>query len=52
MRAFAEIRKGRIAVICEAIPDDLKHGTNAACVHGGVCSECRMHQRLRMARNR
>src|SRR4029453_18658946 len=29
--------------------DDLKHGTNAAYVRGCVCSECREHQRLRMA---
>jgi hypothetical protein len=32
--------------------DDLDHGTNAAYVHGCVCSECREHQRVRMARNR
>jgi hypothetical protein len=32
--------------------DDLKHGTNAAYVNGCVCSECREHQRIRMARNR
>ena len=25
--------------------DDLQHGTNAAYVHGCVCSECREHQR-------
>jgi hypothetical protein len=31
--------------------DDLQHGTNAAYVHGCVCSECREHQRIRMARN-
>jgi hypothetical protein len=31
--------------------DDLRHRTNAA-VHGCVCSECREHQRVRMARNR
>jgi hypothetical protein len=30
--------------------DDLKHGTNAAYVHGCVCGECREHQRQRMAR--
>lgn len=29
--------------------DDLRHGTNAAYVHGCVCSECREHQRIRMA---
>jgi hypothetical protein len=29
--------------------DDLQHGTNAAYVHGCVCSECREHQRSRMA---
>jgi hypothetical protein len=28
---------------------DLQHGTNAAYVHGWVCSECREHQRRRMA---
>jgi hypothetical protein len=32
--------------------DDLKHGTSAAYVRGCVCSECREHQRIRMARNR
>jgi hypothetical protein len=32
--------------------DDLKHGTNAAYVNGCACSECREHQRIRMARNR
>jgi hypothetical protein len=31
---------------------DLQHGTNAAYVHGRRCSECRKHQRVRMARNR
>jgi hypothetical protein len=31
---------------------DLEHGTNAAYVQGCVCSECREHQRVRMARNR
>jgi hypothetical protein len=30
--------------------DDLTHGTNAAYVQGCVCSECRTHQRIRMAR--
>jgi hypothetical protein len=32
--------------------DDLEHGTNAAYVAGCVCSDCRTHQRMRMARNR
>jgi hypothetical protein len=32
--------------------DDLKHGTNAAYVHGCVCSECREHQRQQMAKDR
>jgi hypothetical protein len=32
--------------------DDLEHGTNAAYVHGCIRSECRAHQRIRMARNR
>jgi hypothetical protein len=32
--------------------DDLEHGTNAAYVGGCVCSECRTHQRVRMAQNR
>jgi hypothetical protein len=27
---------------------DLQHGTNAAYVHGCVCSECRENQRIRM----
>jgi hypothetical protein len=31
--------------------DDLKHGTTPAYVRGCVCSECREHQRIRMARN-
>jgi hypothetical protein len=31
---------------------DLEHGTNAAYVRGCVCSECREHQRVRMARQR
>ena len=31
---------------------DLKHGTNAAYAQGCVCSECRNHQRIRMAWNR
>ena len=30
---------------------DLEHGTNAAYARGCVCSECRKHQRIRMARN-
>jgi hypothetical protein len=32
--------------------DDLQHGTTPAYVRGCVCSECREHQRIRMARNR
>jgi hypothetical protein len=32
-------------------PTDLKHGTNAAYVAGGVCKDCCEHQRQRMARN-
>ena len=32
--------------------DNLKHGTTAAYVRGCVCSECREHQRERMAKNR
>ncbi|HTF39815.1 MAG TPA: hypothetical protein VK754_04380 [Propionibacteriaceae bacterium] len=32
--------------------DDLENGTNAAYVAGCVCSECREHQRVWMARNR
>jgi hypothetical protein len=31
---------------------DLEHGTNAAYVHGCVCSECRTYQLVRMGRNR
>jgi hypothetical protein len=32
--------------------DDLAHGSNAAYVAGCVCSECREHQRVRMAKSR
>jgi hypothetical protein len=32
--------------------EELQHGTTAAYVRGCVCSECREHQRVRMARNR
>jgi hypothetical protein len=32
--------------------DDLKHGANAAYVRCCVCSDCREHQRMRMARKR
>ena len=32
--------------------DDIKHETTAAHVRGCVCSECREHQRRRMAKNR
>jgi hypothetical protein len=32
--------------------DDVEHGTAPAYVRGCVCSECREHQRTRMARNR
>jgi hypothetical protein len=38
------------AALTAARRDDLKHGTNAAYVHGCVCGECREHQRQRMAR--
>jgi hypothetical protein len=31
--------------------DDLQHGTSAAYLRGCVCSECRTHQRNRMARH-
>ena len=30
---------------------DLKHGPNAAYVHGCVCHDCREHQSIRMGRN-
>jgi hypothetical protein len=32
--------------------DDLQHGTNTAYVAGCVCSECRGHRRVRMAKQR
>jgi cytidylate kinase len=38
--------------ITAARRNDLRHGTNAAYVHGCVCGECREHQRIRMGRNR
>jgi hypothetical protein len=31
---------------------DLKHGTNAAYLHGCVCRDCRTYQLVRMGRNR
>jgi hypothetical protein len=40
------------AALTAARRGDLEHGTNAAYVHGCVCSECREHQRVRMARDR
>jgi hypothetical protein len=40
------------AALTETRRDDLKHGTNAAYVAGCVCSECREHQRIRMAKTR
>ena len=30
--------------------DDLQHGTNAAYLHGCVCSECREYQRVRITK--
>ena len=32
--------------------EDLEHGTNAAYLHGCVCSDCRTYQLVRMGRNR
>jgi hypothetical protein len=32
--------------------EDLEHGTNAAYLHGCVCSDCRTHQQARMGRHR
>jgi hypothetical protein len=32
--------------------DDVQDGTNAAYLAGGVCGECRSHQRVRMAKQR
>jgi hypothetical protein len=40
------------AALTAACRDDLKHGTTPAYVRGCVCSECREHQRKRMARSR
>ena len=40
------------AALTAARRDDLEHGTNAAYVHGCVCTDCREHQRQRMAKNR
>jgi len=42
----------RVAALTATRRDDLQHGINAAYVHGCVCSDCRTHQRIRMARNR
>jgi hypothetical protein len=32
--------------------DDLQHGSTPAYVRGCRCSDCREHQRIRMAKNR
>ena len=40
------------AALMAARREDLQHGTNAAYIHGCVCSECREHQQVRMGRNR
>jgi hypothetical protein len=37
------------AALTSSRRDDLEHGTNAAYVHGCVCSDCREYQRRRMA---
>ena len=51
-RADDEWSSALEAALTASRRDDLEHGTNAAYVHGCVCSECREHQRQRMARNR
>ena len=38
------------AALTSARRDDLEHGTNAAYIHGCVCSDCRAYQQLRMGR--
>jgi hypothetical protein len=50
-RADEEWSRALEAALTATRRDDLQHGTNAAYVHGCVCSECRKHQRIRMARN-
>jgi hypothetical protein len=40
------------AALTAARCEDLQHGTNAAGLHGCVCSECREHQQVRIGRNR
>jgi hypothetical protein len=40
------------ATLTVARRDDLLHGTNAAYVHGCVCSDCREHQQRRMGRTK
>jgi hypothetical protein len=32
--------------------EDLRHGTNAAYIHGCVCKDCREYQLVRMGRSR
>jgi hypothetical protein len=51
-RADDEWSSALEAALTASRRDDLQHGTNAAYVHGCVCSECRDHQRTRMATNR
>ena len=52
-RSDAEWSEKLDGALTVARRDDLQHGTNAAYVHGCVCSsECRSHQRVRMAKQR
>jgi hypothetical protein len=51
-RADEEWSTALEAALTASRRSDLQHGTNAAYVHGCGCSECRKHQRVRMARNR
>jgi hypothetical protein len=51
-RADEEWSSALEAALTASRRDDLEHGTNAAYVRGCVCSECREHQRQRMANNR
>ncbi|HLM22295.1 MAG TPA: hypothetical protein VK390_12330 [Propionibacteriaceae bacterium] len=40
------------AALTAAQSEDLKHGANAAYLHGCVCKDCRTYQLVRMGRNR
>jgi len=51
MSRILRVREAGYRLDCNS-QDDLKHGTTPAYVHSWVRSECRGHQRVKMATNR